>query len=144
MNIKPNRDLIILLSDAVVAFLTILVSSMIRLEFGHDLWMRFHLIVITASLAIPIRLLSLRALGIYRIYWKYISWREIRKLCGSVLLGSLLLISVYLFISPILESNVKLPRSIIGIDFFVFFGASLIVRVILYNSFRIGENKRAS
>lgn len=116
--------------DGLAFFVSIWASSAVRLGFGEQLTGYLPPILAISLISLFAKPVILYAIGIYRVYWKYISFREARKLLFGTLLGSVFLIT-WIVIAALL-GNDSFPRSIIGIDFVISVAYSFLVRRVYF------------
>jgi len=103
-------DLAVVLISAALAFL-------VRLGFSLLMTSYFFQLAIFMLLALVIKPIIFKMIGLYRPYWGYVSWREVRLIILSSAAGSVGFIAAYLLVSYLLlPPLVTIPRSVFGID----------------------------
>ncbi len=123
-----NREI---LEDIIIIFSSVWLSYSWRLAGTNLLRSFIPMIWITCFSALLIKFIVFYLVGIYRIYWKYIGRREIAKLLGASLAGSIMLGTSMKIISD--AFNLLYPRSIIGLDFFISTSLLFIYRSVLFS-----------
>jgi FlaA1/EpsC-like NDP-sugar epimerase len=112
------RHLMIL--DLTAVLISVSISFLIRL--GHLSTMRFYIypLVTITVLALTVKPIAFSVAGLYRPYWGFVAWREIRLLLIAPTAGTLALIVAYLLVSRLPFPAIHgVPRSIFAIDWLV-------------------------
>ncbi len=128
-----SKSRLLPLSDLIIAFSSVWISFVVRLGSGVDLRRYAPLILLMAAIAAGIKPLILWLSGVYRIYWRYVGGREVRRLGMAMVIGSVAWVMAFLLVRH-LASVPMFPRSIIVIDLVVSLTLVSLVRKIAYLS----------
>ena len=128
ITIRKNR---LVIGDLVIAFVSVWLSFLIRLE-SILLLQEYtsHIWLMSVSVLI-LKPIIFRMFGIYRIYWKYIGLRELTKLVASSMLGSIAVVMVIL-ISIQIGTPTTFPRAVFGLDWLISTSLFLLFRRVAY------------
>lgn len=112
------RHLMIL--DMAVVIISVSMSFFLRLGFFLTMRAYIYPLMIIAMMTLIMKPIAFNTIGLYRPYWGYVSWREIRLLALAPTAGTLTLIAVYLLVSRLPFVWLRgVPRSVIGIDWLI-------------------------
>ncbi|MEJ2600731.1 MAG: hypothetical protein P8Z00_20540 [Anaerolineales bacterium] len=134
------RHLMIL--DPMVVFISVPISFFVRL--GYLSTTRFYIypLVYVTMLATMIKPIVFSMIGLYRLYWGYVAWREIVFLIQASATGTLVLVAAYLLVSRLTFPAIHgVPRSIFVIDWLVTLISVGAVRWIAHSVLRQKEQK---
>lgn len=84
----------------------------------------------------------LSVVGVYRVYWGHVSWREIRLLLLSATVGSFGLLAGHaLLLGWLFQTGTGIPRSVFVIDWLATILAIGLIRGAIYVSLRAKQTK---
>jgi FlaA1/EpsC-like NDP-sugar epimerase len=111
------NDLILPCLDGFIAFASIALSFIARFDVGSVLQAYLPQLVAAASMSLLLKPAILLAVGIYRVYWRHASRREILRLLMAVVIASISLVLLVTLLQSPLPSLRGIPPSIFLVDF---------------------------
>ena len=134
------RHLMIL--DAAVVLISVPMSFFLRLGFFLTMRAYIYPLMTITMLALIMKPIAFTVTGLYRPYWGYVSWREMRLTALASIVGTITLIAVWLLVSrlPFLSLD-GFPRSVFGIDWLITLLGIGSIRWIAHSVLRQKERK---
>jgi len=122
-----NRTLFFIISDSIATYIAVYIAFLLKFDFliPAEYIKEIYLMV---TLLIVLRLALFSFTSIYKISWRFFSFRDTILITYTTIISTLLLLAiVYLFRDNFLAG---FPRSVIPIEFFISISIILISRVI--------------
>jgi FlaA1/EpsC-like NDP-sugar epimerase len=116
---KANRlhDYLLPSIDALAAFASMAASFVLRLDPGPALHAYSQRLVVASLAAAFIKPAIFSAMGLYSVYWRYVSPAEVRSVLGACATGSIALVAGAAFIQSWFPGLRGIPPSVFAIDF---------------------------